>query len=192
MYDEELVRLRLECVMSMEGSDRRMALISLITDNDDQQLTFACDGYVRDQFLLRDKPEWRAAVNKMLPEVMCRILQDNKLAFNTMLRIVILGVSDGEYETVVEDIASLARYPIRLSEAVLLSIISKIHIYIKKDVLRRQGTPCSKKEVFYRSMPINILPDETLNDSLQKAIENEDYLLAQVLSDELKKRKKIE
>ena len=99
------------------------------------------------------------------------------------LRIIIYGVYEGEYETELEDLNSSLTYPIRLSDAVLLSSISKIPIYVLSSILDRQGTPYSKQDMYTKSMPINILPEDNLREALQNAINNEDYQLAKVLSD---------
>lgn len=190
MIDDIMIKLRLESVMSMESSDHQLSLVTLINDKEDRQLTFVCDRYVRDQFVTRDTAKTKIDTIRLLPEVLIEILRNNRTMELKNLRIIIYGVYEGEYETELEDLNSSLTYPIRLSDAVLLSSISKIPIYVLSSILDRQGTPYSKQDMYTKSMPINILPEDNLREALQNAINNEDYQLAKVLSDELKKRKK--
>lgn len=191
MIDDIMIKLRLESVMSMESSGHQLSLVTLINDKEDRQLTFVCDRYVRDQFVMRDTAKTKIDTIRLLPEVLIEILRNNRTMELKNLRIIIYGVYEGEYETELEDLNSSLTYPIRLSDAVLLSSISKIPIYVLSSILDRQGTPYSKQDMYTKSMPINILPEDNLREALQNAINNEDYQLAKVLSDELKKRKKI-
>ena len=179
-----MIKLRLESVMSMESSGHQLSLVTLINDKEDRQLTFVCDRYVRDQFVTRDTAKTKIDTIRLLPEVLIEILRNNRTMELKNLRIIIYGVYEGEYETELEDLNSSLTYPIRLSDAVLLSSISKIPIYVLSSILDRQGTPYSKQDMYTKSMPINILPEDNLREALQNAINNEDYQLAKVLSDE--------
>ena len=190
MIDDIMIKLRLESVMSMESSGHQLSLVTLINDKEDRQLTFVCDRYVRDQFVMRDTAKTKIDTIRLLPEVLIEILRNNRTMELKNLRIIIYGVYEGEYETELEDLNSSLTYPIRLSDAVLLSSISKIPIYVLSSILDRQGTPYSKQDMYTKSMPINILPEDNLREALQNAINNEDYQLAKVLSEEMKKRKK--
>ncbi|MGN0282062.1 MAG: bifunctional nuclease domain-containing protein [Prevotella sp.] len=188
MKKGRLIKLKFESMMSMESSNHHMSLVTLINEVENKQLTFVCDRYVCDQFVLRDSND-DSASRRLLPEVLVELLKSNRMMQLKNLRVVIYGVDDGEYDADLEDLNSCMSYPIRLSDAVLLSRISQIPIYVMSDVMNRQGTPYSKQDMFTKSMPINILPSENLQEALKKAIDDEDYRLAQALSDELKRRK---
>lgn len=190
MSDDMLIKLRLESVYSMESNGHKMSLVTLINEEENRQLTFICDNYVSDQFAIRDSLTPDNGTKRFLPEVLLDVIRSNRIMELKNLRVLIYGVCDGEYETELEDLNQSQTYPIRLSDAVLLSRISKIPVYVLSGILNRQGTPYSRQDMYTKSMPINILPEENLREALQTAISNEDYRLAQVLSDELKKRKK--
>ena len=189
MDDNYLVKLRIESVMTMKNGERKFSLVTLINDDEDKQLTFVCDSYVCDQIFMRDDLV-DTQKSRLLPEILLSLLKSTRLMGTKNLRIVIYGVSEGEYDTALEDLNASLSFSIRLGDAVWLSKISNIPIYIDSYVLKMQATPFSKDDIYTRSMPINILPDEQLRQSLQTAINEEDYRLAQVLSNELKKRKK--
>ena len=77
---------------------------------------------------------------------------------------------------------------VRASDAVLLSLISDIPIYIETSLMARQGTPFNKNATG-ASLPINILDNKMIEDALAKAIKDENYELASRISEEIKRRK---
>ena len=192
MTDGRLVKLWLESVLSMESSGHKMSIVTLVCDTGDRQLTFVCDSYIRDQFFLRDSSEMKYDCARMLPEVLLQLLSYNRPTELKNLRMVIYAVEESEYKTEIEDLNNSHSFQIRLSDAVLLNKISKIPLYVVSDILDKQGTPYSKDDIYTKAMPINVLPVEQLEEALKKAVDDEDYRLAKVLSDELKKRKRKE
>ncbi|MCF0192578.1 MAG: bifunctional nuclease family protein [Prevotella sp.] len=78
-------------------------------------------------------------------------------------------------------------HELRMSEAVLLSIVSDIPLYIDKHLWDIQSTRY-KKGGNGTSIPMNTLPLPMLKDALKKAIETEDYKMAKALNDEIKNR----
>jgi bifunctional DNase/RNase len=77
----------------------------------------------------------------------------------------------------------------RASDAVLLSYISDVPIYIDAKLMSQQSVPY-RKEAKGLSLPVNSLTDEMIVSALDKAIHNEDYELASSLRDEIQRRKK--
>lgn len=76
---------------------------------------------------------------------------------------------------------------IRMSEAVLLSIIADIPIYIEDHLWRIQSTAYRPNSTG-TPIPMNTLPLEMLKKALQDSIEKEDYETAKMLNDEIHNR----
>lgn len=77
---------------------------------------------------------------------------------------------------------------IRITDGILLAQAAKMPICIDEELL-------SKQSVRYRSLkngvsiPVNTITIDMLKESLQKAIDEEDYEMAAKLHEELKNRK---
>lgn len=121
-----------------------------------------------------------------LPEVMLQMLMDN--ADVSRYEITIHDIVEGEYKTMIMNVDTLNSYAIRLSDAVLLSCISKIPIYIDDELMHKQCSFYSEK-TNRMAIPINTLSTDKLEEELHKAVEEEDYRLASLIKDELNKRK---
>lgn len=76
---------------------------------------------------------------------------------------------------------------IRMSEAVLLSIVSDIPIFIEEHLWRIQST-VYKPNSSGTPIPMNTLPLNMLKKALQDSIDNEDYETAKMLNDEIHNR----
>ncbi len=122
----------------------------------------------------------------MFPEVLCKLLKANT-AFN--YELVMDDIIDGQYRTILYDKDTMEPTVIRASDAVLLSLVGNIPLYIESGLMRRQS-------VAYRensrgvSLPVNTISDEMLQAALDKAIADENYELASHLRDEKQRRMK--
>ena len=76
----------------------------------------------------------------------------------------------------------------RMSDAVLLNIISECPLYIEEQLMRQQSVPFDENARGV-AIPINTMDVRRLNMALQRAIDNENYELASQLRDEIKRRK---
>ena len=189
--ESDFLQVRLESVYNINSSDGNMSIVSLVSNDETRQLTFICDRCFIDKFELHDDDidEQNGKPSRLLPEVLLRVIDavDDSLLYD--LRVIITGISDGEYQSYLVASDNRICFPIRLVDAVLLSKISSVCLYVRKDVLLRQGSVYSKDDIYTKSMPISILPTSKLKNALEKALRDEDYRLAKVLSDELKNRK---
>ena len=79
---------------------------------------------------------------------------------------------------------------VRMSDAVLLSIISDIPLYAENNLLKVQSVPYDEN-VKGVAIPINTMDMERLKLALDKAIAEENYELASHLRDEIERRKNI-
>ncbi len=78
-------------------------------------------------------------------------------------------------------------HELRISEAVLLSVVSGIPLYIDDHLWRIQSTPHIANSNG-TSIPTNTLPLPMLKKALQEAIDTENYELAKVLNEEINNR----
>lgn len=78
-------------------------------------------------------------------------------------------------------------HELRISEAVLLSIVSGIPMYIDDHLWRIQSTPHNAASNGTQ-IPTNTLPLPMLKKALQEAIDNENYEMAKVLNEEIHNR----
>ena len=189
--ESDFLQVRLESVYNINSSDGNMSIVSLVSNDETRQLTVICDRCFIDKFELHDDDidEQNGKPSRLLPEVLLRVIDAVDDSLLDDLRVIITGISDGEYQSYLVASDNRICFPIRLVDAVLLSKISSVCLYVRKDVLLRQGSVYSKDDIYTKSMPISILPTSKLKNALEKALRDEDYRLAKVLSDELKNRK---
>ena len=121
----------------------------------------------------------------LLPEVLWQLVRSFS---SDDFEIIIDDIIDGQYRVLLYNILTLQPIKLRASDAVLLSIIGNIPIYIEASLMARQGTPFSKNATG-ASLPINILDDKMIEDALAKAIKDENYELASRINEEIKRRK---
>lgn len=177
----DMVKLLFNNVSEILGNEN-IGLIVLTDELELRQITIICDKNTKIAIDMRAKemPE----TQDMLPEVMARML---KAKGATDYEVLIEGVKDEQYLTVIRDTTNSDRFPVKASHAILLAIIAELPIYTTEDLMRRQSNTFNGKGKKI-SVPINVITDTMLEESLEKAIEEENYELASKLSKELKKR----
>ncbi|MCF0244444.1 MAG: bifunctional nuclease family protein [Bacteroidaceae bacterium] len=134
------------------------------------------DPWARRLFLQRSALH---VVMSLMPEEM------KKLMFIHIDRII-----DGQYQAhLVRRNAELnePEHPLRISEAILLSLVADIPIYIDDHLWRIQSTPYNETSNG-TTIPANTLPLPLLKSALKSAIENEQYEMAKILNDEINNR----
>lgn len=176
-------RLYFKGVSEIVGTED-LGLLILTNESCERQITIVCDKAMAVQLELRIK---NIPVTKiMFPEVLCKLLKANT-AFN--YELVMDDIIDGQYRTILYDKDTMEPTVIRASDAVLLSLVGNIPLYIESGLMRRQS-------VAYRensrgvSLPVNTISDEMLQAALDKAIADENYELASHLRDEKQRRMK--
>lgn len=176
------VRLLFNNVSQILGNDN-IAVIVLTDEFELQQITLICDKTTKEAINMRVKK--LSETKDMLPEVLTEMLKAKGI---NNYEILIQDVNDGQYITVVRDNSNGDNFRVKASQAILLSIISDIPIYITEELMRKQANDFFGKGLKL-SMPINVITDSMLEESLKKAIEDENYEIASKLSKELNKRK---
>lgn len=161
-----------------------VALVSLVNATETRQIVVSCELEMRDLIMkyMTDRPE----TQMLFPSVVNDILATRD---KSSLEVRINGVKDGVYQTEIYDRLTQKSFPIRCSDGIFMSVACKLHIYASAEVMRRHSIPY---ETFATKvgLPLTVLSDKLLKDSLQKAIETENYEMASNLRDELNKRHK--
>ncbi|WP_455102046.1 UvrB/UvrC motif-containing protein [Prevotella nigrescens] len=160
-----------------------MGLLVLTNQLEDKQVAIVCDGIMVHELNLRiGENSFRYS---LLPEVLCWINPDMD---SEHYEILFNSISDGQYKVVLINKFTYEMIPIRASDAILLSKIVQIDLYMEEKLFIRQSVPyeLNKNKV---ALPLNALTSSMLHDALQKAIKDENYELASNLRDEIQKRK---
>lgn len=164
-----------------------MGLLILTDKACERQIAVPCDKQQLVAFKLRLT---KAPVSKtMLPEV---LWQATRWFLGRPMEVVIARVNEGRYEAMLTAPELGMQLPIRATDGILLSLISKgkVPVKVEETLFRRQSTPYSKDSAGL-SLPINTITDKMLEVALQKAIQNENYEMAGHLRDEMKRRNEL-
>ena len=176
-------RLIFKGVSEIVGTED-LGLLILTDEAKERQITIVCDKAMAVQLELRIK---KIPITRiMLPEVLCRMLKNNG---GLDYELLIDNIIDGQYRTILYDKETMDTLLIRASDAVLLSIVANIPLYIEAGLMRRQSVMYNENAKGV-SLPVNTISDEMLQAALDKAIANENYELASHLRDEKKRRTK--
>lgn len=170
--------------ISEVASGNGMAILQLSDESYSRMISLVCDNIMKYQIILRFKTD--KLPNKLLPEVLLNILGDNVEIDRFMIDVT--GVTDGEYIAMINDTLTNNVYPIRFSDAVLLSIICNISIFMDEKLFEQQSVPFTSSSSSL-AIPINVLDTERLKQELQKAVAVENYELASQIKNELNRRK---
>ncbi len=175
------VRLKFKGLSEITGNEK-IGIIVLTDMMEKREITIVSDENMIYQFSLRMKKI--VGTDKLLPEVLFYML---KYQTDVTAEIVIYDIVDGQYLANVYNLNSMEPMKIRASDAVLLSFISDIPLYIEERLMMRQSVPY---EIPSQNMalPLNTLDVEMLKDALDRAVKDEKYEMASQLRDELKRR----
>lgn len=178
------LQLKFKSIAQIVGSDG-LSVIVLTDLGEEKGLSVVCDKAMTDQLSLR------LALNEqryqLLPEVLVSMLLSEGNIDD--YELMVYDVADGQYKVSLMNKLTLALRPIRMSDAVLLSLISSIPLYIDEGLMMRQSSPY-RPESDGIHIPINTLETHRLNEELEKAIGEENYRLASFIHKELQRREK--
>lgn len=152
--------------------------VILLTDMERRNaLTVVCDEPMMQQMLMRmENPQ---QCRNMLPEALLSLLPSR-------YEIMVFGLYQGQYQVALMDEGGESAR-LRMSDAVLLTLMSDIPMYIEESLMTRQCTPFDEKATGI-AIPINTMDVPRLRMALQHAIDEENYELASQLRDEIKRR----
>lgn len=173
------ILLRFESLQQVVGNEH-LAVIMLTDEERHRAISVVCDEMMMQQIAFRmNHPDLCKA---MLPEVLTRLLPYS-------LEMVIVGIFDGQYQVVLMDVENGCSERIRMSDAVLLNIISQTPLYIEENLMAKQCSPFDENAKGV-AIPINTMATPQLKSALEQAVEEENYELASQLRDEINRRKR--
>lgn len=160
-----------------------MSLLMLTDEKRERLLAIVCDHLTGREIVMR--VAGAPMLSRRLPEMLankCGITGDD-------YEIVIYDVCDGEYKTALHHRFLDTNEPIRVSDGVLLALISHLNIWMEAEFFQHQSVPYDPNSQGM-AIPINTLSTKMLKSALQKAIDDENYEMASQLRDEIKRRHK--
>lgn len=161
-----------------------VALVSLVNATETRQIVVSCELEMRDLIMkyMTDRPE----TQMLFPSVVNDILATRD---KRSLEVRINGVKDGVYQSEIYDRLTQKSFPIRCSDGIFMSVACKLHIYASAEVMRLHSIPYVTGATKV-GLPLSVLSEKLLKNSLQMAIDTENYEMASNLRDELNKRHK--
>jgi bifunctional DNase/RNase len=175
------IKLKFNSISEIVGNGD-IGLLVLTDEEEKRQLTITCDKFMLHEFSMRTiKP---GITKNRLPEAVGQVLDDAGMD----VEIHIYDIVDGEYKATIFDNISLSSTKIRVSDAILLATTCNLPIYAEDELMQTQSVKYVKG-LNKMSLPINALTDEMLKISLDNAIKDENYEIAQYISEEIKRRK---
>lgn len=175
-------RLYLKGISEIVGNIE-MSIIVLVDENQERQLSIVCDKQTEYQISMR--MSGMNITQKMVPEVLLGMIR--KIG-DYRLELIINTVSDGGYNALLVNKDTMDVVSMRASDAVLLSLIGNIPLFVDESLMARQSVPF-REDTKGMAIPVNVLDENMLTKALEKAVEEENYELASHLRDELKRRK---
>lgn len=160
-----------------------VSILMLANEEQSRIMTVICEQSIGREIALRqtDAP----GLSRRLPETLCSMLPFLN-AENYELHIY--DVYGGEYKCALTHRYDGSQTPIRMSDGVLLALVAKLDILIGHHLFLQQSI-LYNKESHSMAIPINVLNKKMLEQALEKAVDEENYEMASVLRDELRKRK---
>lgn len=179
------IPLRLKNVSQIVGSEK-LGLLVLVDEKEEWQLAIPCDEAMLQQFELRLSRV--PVMGLFLPEVLWQIISSQTDAH---YEVLINDLIEEQYRAILLNVDTSEQISIRASDAILLSYISKIPLFIEEKLMERQSVPYVRSQNGMSSrmaMPVNTISNKMLKEALDKAVGDENYELASHLRDEMRRR----
>lgn len=177
------VRLLFDNVAEISGNDN-IAIITLTDELKMRVISIVCDMQIAVALKMRMHNE--GITKTMLPEVAVRMLRAKG---DLDYELLISGIDDGQYEAMLVDKVTGMQFAVRISDGILFSVVADIPVYMEQNLMERQSV-ANMHNTNGVSVPVNIISVPMLEESLKKAIEEENYEMASKLHSELERRKK--
>lgn len=186
MNDIKKVQVQFDSVSEIVGSSQ-YGIILLKDVEGRRQFTIICDRAMAVQIELHAKQLPITSI--MLPDVFCRIIKES---CGVELEIVVTGLVDGHYSTVLRNSNTQETFAIRASDAVLAHVSGGIPMYVEEKLMTKQSVDYVSSKTNSVAIPNNTLSSDMLKDALDKAILEENYEFATLLQNEQRRRLKKE
>lgn len=163
-----------------------ISLLVLSDETRSRVMTIVCEQSTGREIALRMAGV--SGLSRRLPETLCAMLP---FLNGESYELRVYDVYGGEYKCALTHRFDGSQVPIRMSDGVLLALVARLDIVIGRQLFFHQSIAYDK-ESHSMAIPINVLSETMLEHALEKAVEDENYEMASVLRDELKKRKESE
>lgn len=177
------VKLKFKGLSQILGSDN-LVLAVLVDEAEKRQLVIPCDRHQAYQLRLRMDPNMIQERRKLLPEVLAELMP---LSFAADYSLEIYALHEGKYLSCLRNTETGEKVDIRCTDGILLSLVTGIQIFVDFKLMTLQSAEYNSNFT-QMAVPVNVVTDKMLEESLRIAIENENYEMASSLRDELKKR----
>lgn len=163
-----------------------LGLLILTDEQEERQIAIPCSSHLVEIF--RNRLMKKGPHKLMLAESLWQFISGTG---EYSFEIEIEYIRQGEYTAVLKELEHFSEDILDVGQAVLLSYISKgeVLIFMDSHLFARQSTPYDPHNAAI-ALPVNVLSMEMLQSALDKAIETENYELAQQLKQEMESRKK--
>lgn len=185
--DYDYVELHVTNVRKVE-SDRRRCIVSMQPNNDVREFMFFTDEYNATRIALRAFPEKSQMINTTLwSELTINALS----AFDvTVKNVTVIRGKDEIFRSILAMYNSDTGINVNISanvpDGVMIALSSNIPVRMGRKLFEDVSginDNCNKVKI-----PLSLLPRNIIENRLAKAVENENYELASLLRDELKRR----
>ena len=174
------MKVKMHTMIKLPLDSSGLGILMLSDFEQTRTLGIPCDKPTYDFFFLHYS-NYNELTSKAIPEVLWGILKERGLC---NFEIDIKDNVDGEYVTDLVSLDTGSRYPMRVSDALLLAHIGELPIYIEENMM----CPASGPEEFQINGLASILrlvESPLLKEMLPEALRIEDYELASAIRDEL-------
>ena len=185
--DYDYVELHVTNVRKVE-SDRRRCIVSMQPNNDVREFMFFTDEYNAARIALRKKKKKSQMINTTLwSELTINALS----AFDvTVKNVTVIRGKDEIFRSILAMYNSDTGINVNISanvpDGVMIALSSNIPVRMGRKLFEDvSGINDNSNKV---KIPLSLLPRNIIENRLAKAVENENYELASLLRDELKRR----
>jgi len=175
------IQLIIRDILSIGGTN--LYLVVLTDVDATRQISVVCDKTAQQLLNLRF-PDPKAVTATMLPEVLCNLMPVLK---SDLFYLFISDIKDGHYECYLKDNSETVHIKILITDALLLSLVSGMKIFIEPRLLQLQSVKYVPGK-HTMQLPVNALSTDMLKKALSDAVSQEDYEQASRIRDEISKR----
>lgn len=181
--DNEYIQLVFNNISEILGN-KKIGIIVLTDILQERQIAVICDEMTKEAISIRTKK--MVDTSNELAEALIKVMEWNGI---DDCEVVMEDVKDEQYSTFIHERKSNKKTPVKASHGILLSLITGCPIMMRRGLMDKQSNSFMGKSEKL-SVPINVLSESMLKESLERAIEEENYEMASKLNKELNRRKK--
>lgn len=162
-----------------------IGLLILTDEQEERQIAIPCDSRLIETFRRRIQKQDKD--HPSLAETLWHFIsRTGEYSFEVEIEYF----RQGEYTAVLSELEHFSEEIMDVGQAILLAYLShgEVLVFMDRQLFHRQSTPYDPNNAAV-ALPVNVLSPQMLRQALDKAIEAENYELAQQLKQELESRK---